>query len=1100
MNKPLLRIIRQVRNRWRFRLALRGFAIILSAGLAVFLFSAYGMDRLRFTPTAVLAFQIIAYGSLVALSLRFLVMPLRRRVTDEQVVLYLEEHEPSLNGQVMSAIESGRQAEDGLSQALMERVVERALRRCAAIDDGRRIEHAGIVRSGGYLAGATLTALALFVVNPAFIRTSTPFLITPWSGGTQENPYAIGVLPGDSTVARGADLKITAELIGFDTDDVEILMRADGTAEWERWSMTVDEETGDYLILLFDLTDSTEYFVEAGGVRSPVYRLAVTDLPYVERIALQYFFPAYTGMSPQRQEDTGDIAALAGTRVLVDVKSTMTVSAGALAVGGDTLPMEVRPDGGLSGQITVRENGSYRVLLEAPDGRLVAASPEYFIDVLADQPPAVSFSKPGRDIQVTSVDEVFAEVRVEDDFGIRSVELSFSVNGGPEQTVALYGGRANRKQLTAGHTFYLEEYALEPGDVVSYYASARDARAGVGPSMTDIYFVTIRPFDRSWIQGQQGGQQSDGGLSVGELSRRQRDIVAATFKVLRDSSGFSQHDYRDNLSTVTLAQGRLREEVETLVRQIGTRGIVQMDSTFRVIGDALGEALDAMEEAEQRLGMRQPREALPPEQRSLQQLQRAEAQFRERQLSRGQPGQGGGQDDNAAELAELFELELDRLRNQYEEVRRGERQEANAQIDETLEKLRQLARRQQQQNERMRAQAQRGNPSGNTGRGQRRLANEAVELARRLERLAREQSRPDLQEAARRIREATDAMRRAAAQGAAGSAQGNQALNRLRDARRQLERNRSTGLRRDIEDAQQRAERLANQQRAVTSDVARLSANPQTRLDQLRRLIEQKERMAAEIDGLEAQLDRLARDARDGQPAAARRLREVAGQLRDSRLRDKILYSRGVIQRQDSLYARNFEEQIGSDLESLAQGIADAAQQLGEPRERRLGRALDQTRDLADALESLGERVREAQEEGRERQERGREEQGARTGERRLDPDAQRQFGRELRERRGELRELRGRFQREGVDVSRLDEIIRALGRYDNPSAISSARALERLETEIIQGLKEFEFALRRQLLAGDEERASLSGSDAVPNEYREMVEEYYRRLAARRR
>ncbi|MCH7876455.1 MAG: hypothetical protein IH965_14330, partial [Gemmatimonadetes bacterium] len=160
----------------------------------------------------------------------------------------------------------------------------------------------------------------------------------------------------------------------------------------------------------------------------------------------------------------------------------------------------------------------------------------------------------------------------------------------------------------------------------------------------------------------------------------------------------------------------------------------------------------------------------------------------------------------------------------------------------------------------------------------------------------------------------------------------------------------------------------------------------------------------------------------------------------------------------------------------------------------------DQTRDLADALESLGERVREAQEEERERQERGREEQGARTGERRLDPDAQRQFGRELRERRGELRELRGRFQREGVDISRLDEIIRALGRYDNPSSISAPRALERLETEIIQGLKEFEFALRRQLLAGDEERASLSGSDAVPNEYREMVEEYYRRLAARRR
>jgi len=43
--------------------------------------------------------------------------------------------------------------------------------------------------------------------------------------------------------------------------------------------MTLDAETGVHGALLFDLQDSTDYFVSAGGVRSAVHRLAVADLP-----------------------------------------------------------------------------------------------------------------------------------------------------------------------------------------------------------------------------------------------------------------------------------------------------------------------------------------------------------------------------------------------------------------------------------------------------------------------------------------------------------------------------------------------------------------------------------------------------------------------------------------------------------------------------------------------------------------------------------------------------------------------------------------------------------------------------------------------------
>ena len=53
------------------------------------------------------------------------------------------------------------------------------------------------------------------------------------------------------------------------------------------------------------------------------------------------------------------------------------------------------------------------------------------------------------------------------------------------------------------------------------------------------------------------------------------------------------------------------------------------------------------------------------------------------------------------------------------------------------------------------------------------------------------------------------------------------------------------------------------------------------------------------------------------------------------------------------------------------------------------------------------------------------------------------------------------------------------------------------LREGIIPGLKEFEFQLRKAV-GGIEEEAFLSGSGEVPEEYRKLVEEYYRNLSRR--
>jgi hypothetical protein len=85
------------------------------------------------------------------------------------------------------------------------------------------------------------------------------------------------------------------------------------------------------------------------------------------------------------------------------------------------------------------------------------------------------------------------------------------------------------------------------------------------------------------------------------------------------------------------------------------------------------------------------------------------------------------------------------------------------------------------------------------------------------------------------------------------------------------------------------------------------------------------------------------------------------------------------------------------------------------------------------------------------------------------------------------------------VDAGPLEEIARRLERIDGTGPIGTPRGLEQL-AEAILALKDFEFALRRQMLGDEAAPAVLTAGEDVPAEYRALVEEYYRRLAERRR
>jgi hypothetical protein len=234
------------------------------------------------------------------------------------------------------------------------------------------------------------------------------------------------------------------------------------------------------------------------------------DLPYVKQLEMEYVFPSYTGLARARSKMAAISRCCRGRKY-------------ACVLRNDEIPVGPHPDRWRHGHplsadgdaftatIPVTKDGFYRVELQGgPENKLVNASPQYTIDVLEDQAPTVSIAKPGRDTAASPIEEFAIEARADDDFGVKQLELVYSVNGGPEQTKKLIDASGKAlPEISAAHTFYLEELKVAPGDSVSYFARATD---NIGRNVSsDLYFIRIRKLDEQFRSAMSMGGGGGGG-------------------------------------------------------------------------------------------------------------------------------------------------------------------------------------------------------------------------------------------------------------------------------------------------------------------------------------------------------------------------------------------------------------------------------------------------------------------------------------------------------------------------------------------------------------------------------------------------------------
>lgn len=963
------RFLHAIRRRWRTVAALRAAALALLATSLVLTAAALAERWLRPADTTLLVLAALAGAIALAVTVA-LAWPLRHRPDDARVARFVEERCPELDDTIVTAVEIGRGA--ARPDVFAPLVVASATARLAQLDVARVIDprelRGAVVRATAAAAGC---AVALVLELPFIEKAAQVAYIRAFPSS-----ITVHVRSGDMRIPAGRPVTIAARVAGRHGTLGRIApVVTVETAQGQATTVPMTPSADGFELRIAALERSFKYTVTAGPAQSREYAVTALVPARVKRIEVHYDYPAFTGLEPRHESDGGDLYGPAGTRVRLVVHTDKNVASGRLAFaeGQPGVTLSRATDRALESALTIQGEAAYRVGLVDADG-LSSEGIEYFVRVMDDRPPTVHILRPSGDQQITPLEEVPIEARADDDYGIASLEMVYSVGGGAERVVPFSElGGTSVARIGSG-MLAAEDLKVKPGDVIAYYARAADVARAKRSTMarSEIFFLEVKPFNEEYSLAHSQAMAAGTGAQLEGLIAAQKEIISATWNLERRSgAGRSAADIKD----IADAQAELKARVEQAVganrqrRRLGGQpffqiGLPSAAAQAAATGDPVRDAVEAMARALQQLQSQKTAGAIPHEMAALNALLQAQADVRRRQVSQQQnAGSGNGGNRQSQDLSNLFDRELKRQqKTNYESKAQVETTPDTQKADSALDKIRDLARRQEELSRQQRALAG-GGLTEDDKRQLEKLTREQEELRRQAEEAARQLGREGAPQGAegakgakgaqQDVHRALEQMREAAAQAqredaAGAAATGEEAARQLRRAESQMQNGTPDARRRALGDVQLESQQVAEAQRRVASEAERLDREGGGAADARRRLAGDKEQLADRVDALQQAAQRLgAQGARDLESQKiGERMRTGAKTLRDGK----------------GGRTAPAEQQLADALDKIARTIggADAGGAKGQEAQQLAGQ-LDEVRDARARLARLEKQIAEQQ-------------------------------------------------------------------------------------------------------------------------------------------
>lgn len=444
------RLLAKVRLAWMLSALMSGILLTGAVGAGLML-TAILADNLFLLPPPVrwvaLGLCLAGTGAALAVSV-FARMPLF--VGRERIASHFEQHVEHVNNDFINSVQfaiAGHAPADG---TIAGAYLSEAAGRLGAYTGWEAFDGARLVRNLKR-AGAAAAVVAVYaLLFPGPFAMGLQRLGNPATTMTVSHGLRLSVEPGDITIAEGADVTVRAAASGR-AASVTLEYEDDITPQAVKVPMTAGE--GVYVASMRAVRKDRQYRVvavpaadqgtrlafrspEARPARSSTYTVTTVPPPRIERLDLAYSYPPHTGREPDTQADaSGDVKAPVGTRVTLHGTASKPLIEAAAAMPGGAL--HARVDGTqFTLEFSVDTSCTYHIRLLDEDGYENVSPVSHTIAAVPDSPPRVDVLSPEGDVVAGAGSKVPLVFEAEDEYGLIGVWLLAAV-GDDDSAVTL---------------------------------------------------------------------------------------------------------------------------------------------------------------------------------------------------------------------------------------------------------------------------------------------------------------------------------------------------------------------------------------------------------------------------------------------------------------------------------------------------------------------------------------------------------------------------------------------------------------------------------------------------------------------------------------
>ena len=932
------------------------------------------------------------------------------RLTLSEIVRMIERHYPGLNKLLETASEQLERNDPDKLDYMQQRVLSEALE--ASRDQGWEMESNSRLALTHVFHGAALSV----------------FLLAFWQLAEKDESSRLGndrlvlggveVIPGDTNIVRGTSLIISAEFSAFKSDVKLVVQEPGRPKRWMTMIQSLEDPT--YSYRLTNVQSNALYNIVYDGVESDLYRMMVFEYPDLKNSQAKLDYPDFTGREDKTIKNTRRLTAVEGTGLTFDFQFNKPLKSAILKSrdeNRDDIILKSLEENSSNYQFLwgFNEPGEFRyeLFLEDQDGRENQFPSQYVFSVLENLPPALKFKAPAGDTEVTSIEEMRLQGEARDDYGLEAIGIGYQLAGEEAQHIALQTNGMVTNKLDVAHIIRMEELDVEEGQVVSYFlwADDRDKEGELRRNFSDLFFATVRPFDeifrqnRSATEGmrQQQQQQGEGGeggeqqQSISRLLDSQKEVISATWNLKRRNA--EDEKMAEDIQVVLDSQDELLsllEQASAMLQDSESGGQAYQAN------EAMQNAVESLTEAKEAEGgeiAKALSDAIVSEQTALQNLQKLrENEFQvSRQQAQQQRQQQQGRGNSNRAQRQLDQLNMQDSRNNYELESKAERQQQQAQQQgeraeqlQTLNRLKELARRQSDLNERLQElqialldaeeEAERERIERELKRlqeEQRNLIDDLDEVQQRMERNQNDElaeSRQQLEQAREQMNETAQNLEQQNLSQAANA--GSRASRNLDEVEEDYKEQTASEFAEAMREMRRDARDLDATQNELNKAIEQDRQNSFRSLSDegnLKEALDMAEQQKGQLDDLLQQMEQVSREAEDSEKLLSQELYDGIRRAQQDNMEQSLDQLSLLMRNNLPDETTDIQRELTEDISELRDTVEQAAEKIIGNDEDAMRFAADQLDDLREQVEREMENALEEQGEGRGR---GRSQEG----------------------------------------------------------------------------------------------------------------------------